>query len=176
MRGHQSSNESFEFSWSKWVPNKCNIFMWRAFIDRLPTKMSLLRRNILVDNQACVWCESSDETVEHILTGCGISTGVWNAITSWCRILGSFIFHVKDLVNLHDYSGASGNRKFVIHGIIIIACWRMWRARNEKVFSNKDPNVVEMVVDIKSLSFLWYKHRFKHGVVDWDRWCMFDLM
>ena len=87
-----------------------------------------------------------------------------------------FVFHIHDLMEMHEHCGASGNKKMVLHGIIIIACWRMWRARNEKNFSNKDPNVVEMVADIKTLGFLWYKHRFKQGVVDWDRWCTFDLM
>ncbi|XP_022007309.1 uncharacterized protein LOC110906495 [Helianthus annuus] len=49
-------------------------------------------------------------------------------------------------------------------------------ARNEEVFSSKEPNVVEMIADIKTLGFLWYKYRFKGKVVDWDQWCSFDLM
>ncbi|XP_022030879.1 uncharacterized protein LOC110931811 [Helianthus annuus] len=138
--------------------------------------MALLRRSIPVDNSLCVWCDCSEETIEHILTGGCFSTGVWNAITTWCRISGIYAFHVKDLVDMHDYSGLVGNRRIVLHGIIIITCWTMWRARNEKLFSNKDPNVIEMVADIKTLGFLWYKHRFKQGVVDWERWCRFDLM
>lgn len=145
MRGTPSSVGRFGFRWSKWVPNKCNIFMWRAYLDRLPTKMALLRRNIPVDDQSCAWCESNEETIEHILTGCGISAGIWNALSRWCRIPGMFVFHVHDLMEMHEHCGASGNKKMVLHGIIIIACWRMWRARNEKIFSNKDPNVVEMV-------------------------------
>ena len=119
-----------------------------------------------MDDQSCAWCESNEETIEHILTGCGISAGIRNALSRWCRIPRMFVFHVHDLMEMHEHCGASGNKKMVLHGIIIIACWRMWRARNEKIFSNKDLNVVEMVVDIKTLGFLWYKHRFKQGVVD----------
>ncbi|XP_035831959.1 uncharacterized protein LOC118481001 [Helianthus annuus] len=176
LRGSETGDVRSGFTWSKWVPMKCNIFMWRAFLDRLPTKMALIRRNIMVDNHLCVWCESNEETVEHILTGCSISAGIWNGISRWCRIPGMFVFHVNDLVKMHEHCAMSGNKKMVIHGIIIIACWRLWTARNEKVFSSKDPNVVEMLTDIKTVGFLWYKHRFKGGVVDWDRWCSFELM
>ncbi|XP_022041679.1 uncharacterized protein LOC110944328 [Helianthus annuus] len=130
--------------------------------------MALSRRNIMGENLFCVWCETSDESIEHVLTGCPVSAGVWNAITNWCRIPGMFVFHVKDLVEFHEHCGVSGIYKTVIHGIIIIACWRMWKARNDKVFANKDTSVAEMVADIKSLGFLCYKHRLKQGVVDWD--------
>ncbi|XP_021979888.1 uncharacterized protein LOC110875998 [Helianthus annuus] len=176
LRGSETDDVRSGFSWSKWLPMKCNIFMWRAFLDRLPTKMALMRRNITVDNHLCVWCESNDETVEHILIGCRILAGIWNEISRWCRISGMFVFHVNDFVEMHDHCAMSGNKKMVLHGIIIIACWGMWRAGNEKVFSSKDPNIVEMIADIKTLGFLWYKHRFKGGVIDWDRWCSFDLM
>ncbi|XP_076913746.1 uncharacterized protein LOC143572474 [Bidens hawaiensis] len=176
LRGTGTNGDNFGFSWSKWIPNKCNIFMWRAVLDRLPTKTALGRRNIPVDNQLCVWCNNNEESIEHILTGCSISAGIWNGVSTWCKVPGMILFHVNDLVSMHDHCRVSGNKKTILHGIIIIACWRMWRARNEKIFSSKEPNVVEMIADIKTLGFLWYKHRFKGGVVDWDRWCSFDVM
>ncbi|XP_021996298.1 uncharacterized protein LOC110893499 [Helianthus annuus] len=128
--------------------------------------MALVRRNILMDNQLCVWCDIEEETVEHIFTGCVISAGVWNGVSRWCRIPDIFAFHVKDLVNMHEVCGTSGIKKAVLHGVIIIACWILWRARNDKIFSNKESKVVDLVADIKTLGFLWYKHRCKEGVVD----------
>ncbi|XP_022003580.1 uncharacterized protein LOC110900800 [Helianthus annuus] len=109
------------------------------------------------------------------LPGCFMAMGVWNEISTWCKIPRPFVFHVNDLVHLHEHSGVSGVKKTILHGIIIIICWRLWRARNDKVFNSKDPNVVELVAEIKSLGFLWYKYRFKGGVVDWTRWCTFDV-
>ncbi|KAJ0892121.1 putative RNA-directed DNA polymerase [Helianthus annuus] len=35
LNGSPVNSLTFEFRWSPWVPNKCNIFMWRAFLDRL---------------------------------------------------------------------------------------------------------------------------------------------
>ncbi|KAJ0586913.1 putative reverse transcriptase zinc-binding domain-containing protein [Helianthus annuus] len=151
MRGSNNEAVTFGFKWSKWVPTKCNIFMWRAYLDRLPTKTALIKRRIMIENNICDWCESNEETIEHILTGCAFSMGVWTAITTWCKVPRSFVFHVKDLVEMQDYSGVSGNKKEVLHGVIIITCWCLWRARNDKVFSNKMPNVTDLVADIKGL-------------------------
>ncbi|MFS7981488.1 hypothetical protein Hanom_Chr10g00951551 [Helianthus anomalus] len=104
----------------------------------------------MVENHLCVWW---DEMVEHILTGCHISAGIWNGISIWCKIPGMFVFHVNDLVEMHEHCAISGNKKMVIHGIIIIGRWRLWTARNEKAFSSKDPNVVEMIAEIKTVGF-----------------------
>ncbi|XP_076936463.1 uncharacterized protein LOC143603585 [Bidens hawaiensis] len=113
LRHTGNSDERFGFTWSKWVPIKCNIFMWRVFLDRLPTKMALLRRSVPVDNPICIWCETCDETIEHLLTGCGIAAGVWNGISSWCRIPGMVVFHVSDLVEMHEHCAISGNKKTI---------------------------------------------------------------
>lgn len=176
LLGNPGNSSNFEFQWSSWVPNKCNIFMWRAFLDRLPTKMALVHRNMVIDNIFCPWCEAYEESIEHLITGCVVAHGVWDKISLWCRIPRAIVFHVKDVVLLHDQDRGSATRKAVLHGIVVITCWRLWKARNEKVFNGVDPNVVTLVADIKALGFLWYKNRFKGGVVDWERWRVFDVM
>lgn len=51
----------FVLEWSKWVPLKCNIFMWRAEVDRIPSLVVLDRRTIQVENQICSQCDSRVE-------------------------------------------------------------------------------------------------------------------
>ncbi|XP_021996375.1 uncharacterized protein LOC110893584 [Helianthus annuus] len=75
MKGSTNNGVQFSFSWSKWVPLKCNIFMWRLFLDRLPTKKALIRRNIHVDSPLCCWCEIEEEMAEHILLALGFRPG-----------------------------------------------------------------------------------------------------
>ncbi|XP_021995585.1 uncharacterized protein LOC110892744 [Helianthus annuus] len=55
-----------QFDWCKWITLKSNVFMWRAFLERLPTKVALIKRNIQVENNNCIFCDDSDETAEHI--------------------------------------------------------------------------------------------------------------
>ncbi|XP_076949911.1 uncharacterized protein LOC143622733 [Bidens hawaiensis] len=99
-------------------------------MDRLPTRKSV-----------CPLCEMSGETADHIMTGCGVSSVVWDHISRWCKFPPIFGFTVRDLLELYKIINVVTIKKEALHGIIIIACWRIWKARNEKVFEGKAVNV-----------------------------------
>ncbi|KAF5753621.1 putative RNA-directed DNA polymerase [Helianthus annuus] len=132
LKVDSSISNGLVFKWCSWIPNKCNIFMWRALRDRIPTTKALLRRNVNVGEDVCRLCGDSEETL----------TGV---------------------------------KKEMVYGILIVSCWRIWKARNDKAFSNIAPDVVKIVADVKALGFLWYKSRYKKDTVDWKRWCHFNF-
>ncbi|KAJ0577354.1 hypothetical protein HanIR_Chr05g0235021 [Helianthus annuus] len=46
---------------------------------------------------------------------------------------------------------------------------------NEKIFNGADSNVVQIVSDVKSMGYLWYKSRHKEGTIDWRNWCNFSF-
>ncbi|KAJ0492580.1 putative reverse transcriptase zinc-binding domain-containing protein [Helianthus annuus] len=69
-----------------WVPTKCNIFIWRANLDRIPTRQALVRRNIMIDLEDCVLCGEAIESVDHIFTTCDISLRVWNRLSVWAKL------------------------------------------------------------------------------------------
>ena len=41
LKGADVLDDDSRFTWCKWIPNKCNIFMWRANMDRIPTLHAL---------------------------------------------------------------------------------------------------------------------------------------
>ncbi|PWA81382.1 reverse transcriptase domain, Reverse transcriptase zinc-binding domain protein [Artemisia annua] len=178
LLGPVNSDESYMYKWCKWIPNKCNIFMWRANMDRIPTMTALRRRNIVVGDGFCTLCGEAEETTDHIFTACSVASGVWGGISSWCKIPPLFMFSFKDVFQLINHLDGSKTRKEVIYGLLILTCWCLWKARNDKIFNNREANVVHIVSDVKVLGFLWYSSRFKEGKVDWKRWCHFrvDLM
>ncbi|XP_022014457.1 uncharacterized protein LOC110913948 [Helianthus annuus] len=102
--------------WYKWIPDKCNIFMWRALLDRLPTKTTLSRTDIHMENTLCAFCEDGEETVVHVFTGCGFSMGVWDAILRWCGIPNFFAFSLKYVMDMPKINGLSPVRKEIIRG------------------------------------------------------------
>ncbi|KAM0031085.1 putative reverse transcriptase zinc-binding domain-containing protein [Helianthus debilis subsp. tardiflorus] len=116
------------------LPDKCNIFMWRALLDHLPTKLALRRRNIHEDNALCVLCEDGEESVDHLFTGCGIFMGVWEGILRWCGLPNFFASSLKDVVEIHNMDGLSNLRKEIVRGAVIACCWRIWKTRNEQIF------------------------------------------
>ncbi|XP_022015087.1 uncharacterized protein LOC110914609 [Helianthus annuus] len=97
--GNSNQNAGrFVYVWCKWVPNKCNIFMWRAELDRLPTKLALRRRSIQVEDTVCSLCGEGEETVDHLFTTCSVLCGVWSVLSSWCKVPQMYAFTFKDLM------------------------------------------------------------------------------
>ncbi|XP_021971086.1 uncharacterized protein LOC110866041 [Helianthus annuus] len=163
--------------WSKWVPSKCNIFMWRAILDRLPSKRALRRRNIVVEDPMSSFCGEVEETMDHLFTACTLASNVWHAISTWCKIPEIFAFSVFDLSKIHKHARVSRVFKAeVVKGLIVIACWKIWKARNEKIFQQSSSNARDIVEAIKSIGFLWFKHRQKRICIEWDDWRCFNLM
>ncbi|KAM0042665.1 putative RNA-directed DNA polymerase [Helianthus debilis subsp. tardiflorus] len=158
-----------------WIPLKVKIFIWRAEMERIPTRTALNRRNVSVPDLRCVLCDVDAETAEHLFTGCGFSFGVWSVIGRWCKIDPVFAFHVSDLLQLaKDLSGGSWVKK-VITGIVMITMWMIWKVRNEKVFRGKEPKVLDVTTTIKSFSFLWLKSRSRFKDIVWNDWVVYPL-
>ncbi|GJR69755.1 RNA-directed DNA polymerase, eukaryota [Tanacetum coccineum] len=47
--------------WVKYVPIKINVFAWKVFLDRLPTRSNLQHRGVLVSDLLCPLCSSDQE-------------------------------------------------------------------------------------------------------------------
>ncbi|PWA79609.1 RNA-directed DNA polymerase, eukaryota [Artemisia annua] len=169
-------SHSSVFEWCKWIPKKCNIFGWRAELGRIPTAVALSRRNIQVMDVSCPLCGDDEETVDHLFTGCIISTVLWQHISSWCKVQNLFAFSFKDLLEAHNYVGLSGRAKDIFYGIIIIGCWSIWKARNNLKFQQKKVRMEDFIGEVKALGFLWAKNRAKLASLSWGDWCKFVIM
>ncbi|XP_022001887.1 uncharacterized protein LOC110899287 [Helianthus annuus] len=163
------------FRWCKWVPLKCNIFLWRAALDRIPTKTALRRRNVCAGDVMCSLCDADEETAVHLFTACRFSDGVWCGIASWLHIPPIFLFDVYDMQLYINQLECSREKKELLYGIFMITCWRIWKARDENVFKSTSRKSFEIVSDIKSLGYLWYRSRSKRGLVDWKGWQAFHF-
>ncbi|KAJ0532976.1 hypothetical protein HanIR_Chr09g0403021 [Helianthus annuus] len=84
---------------------------------------------------------------------------VWQAISNWCNVTPIYAFLVLDLLNLHKFCHFEKKKRKVLQGIIMIACWCTWKARNDTIFSSKETTGARVIEDIKSLIFLWTKNR-----------------
>lgn len=178
LKGADVLDDDSRFTWSKWIPNKCNIFMWRANMDRIPTMSALRRRNIVVGEEGCYLCGEEDESTDHIFTACRIANGVWVGVDSWCRLSPLFFFSIRDVQVYIDHMRSSKTKKDIVYGVLILTVWRIWKARNDKAFANIETTVAHIVADIKGLGYLWYRSRCKGCKIDWKGWCNFliDMM
>ncbi|XP_022003941.1 uncharacterized protein LOC110901418 [Helianthus annuus] len=91
------------------------IFMWRAELDRLPTKLALRRRSINVEDMGCSLCGEGVETVDHLFTACSVSCGVWSVVSNWCKVPQIFAFTFNDLLELRsNISGTIAKKEGVL--------------------------------------------------------------
>ncbi|KAJ0872685.1 putative reverse transcriptase zinc-binding domain-containing protein [Helianthus annuus] len=170
------ANQNFVMVWSDWVPDKCNIHTLRAEMEKIPTKVALKTRNIIQGDPICPLCSAADETAEHLFTACYIAAIVWNAVSEWCRIPSIFAFSIKDILCFHNSIPVSNKKREAVHGLIIITCWSLWRARNKLIFANSPVRIDRIISEIKALGFLWFSNRSKHKGISWEEWASFINM
>ncbi|KAF5760003.1 putative reverse transcriptase zinc-binding domain-containing protein [Helianthus annuus] len=163
------------FEWNNWVPKKVGIVAWRAEMEKLPTKCALASRNVPVLNQMCVLCGDYAETCDHIFVSCCFAQLIWQILAGWCRIPPIFAFGIKDLLTLHASSSGSRSKRKVIHAVILVAFWSIWKSRNDAIFRQVVPNVTRSIDEIKSLAYLWVKNRSKVVALTWEDWNRFNL-
>ncbi|XP_021980173.1 uncharacterized protein LOC110876305 [Helianthus annuus] len=160
-------SENYVIEWCKWTPLKFNIFVWRTEKNRIPMHSALIRRNVNLDSDACGLCDEGSGSAEHLFTACEVVSRVWLFIGNWLRLPPMLIFSFKDLMEFHRTSNLGKREAEIVHDIIITACWCVWKARNEKVFSMKEPSVNSIIGEIKSLVFLWLKYRSRYKDLSW---------
>lgn len=166
---------NYVMKWAKWVPLKCSIMAWRAEQNRLPTRVALVQRSIVIQDRLCPWCRDVDETVTHVLADCLIAARVWDCISSWCRIPPIFAFNIQDLLQVFTTVKGCKWKKKIVHGIVIVTMWAIWNQRNETIFRGMEPSVENIVSMVKSLSFLWLKNRTRYRRLVWKDWSRYPL-
>ncbi|GKC23369.1 RNA-directed DNA polymerase, eukaryota [Tanacetum coccineum] len=69
--------------WVKFIPIKVNVFSWRARRDRLPTRVNLSRRGVLLDSHLCPLCTAAMDDVQHVSFRCDVARVVLRKICRW---------------------------------------------------------------------------------------------
>ncbi|MFS8030796.1 putative reverse transcriptase zinc-binding domain-containing protein [Helianthus anomalus] len=150
-------------------PSKCNLLARRAEMDRIPTYDALIKRGVAIDEGLCVFCKSEVESVEHIFTSCWFSSVLWLK-----RPIGdsqSGAYQIRGETGCPRY-----HHRFIVSCWCWCWCWCLWMARNRAVFSSKEAMVDDVFSEVKSLGFLWFKHRTRINHISWLDWCNFNML
>ncbi|PWA64830.1 reverse transcriptase domain, Reverse transcriptase zinc-binding domain protein [Artemisia annua] len=122
-----------KLKWVGWTPLKCNIMVWRADLNRLPTRVELVKRGIQLDNELCPLCDADQETSTHLFTGCLFTSEIWSRVGAWCRLSPVFAFDISDLLMLADNQTKTKKEIQALRGIIYTAMWSIWNERNDSL-------------------------------------------
>jgi hypothetical protein len=153
----------FKDFWCSPAPSKLLVFSWQFLHDRVPTKDNLILRGILPHGSdgLCVWCGTVMESSTHLFLHCRMACVVWYEIFRW---LGVVIVMPPNPFYLFECLSAAAKSikdrkgfRFIWHTVI----WSIWLARNNFIFNNVNMEPLELVEEVKVLSWRWSADRLK---------------
>ena len=139
--------------WKGWVPLKCKIMVWRAMLNRMPTKVELCKRGVTLPSDLCNLCDLELETTNHLFTGCVFAAEIWSWVESWCHLPPIFAFDVSDFLKIANLQATSKHSRYILRGIVFTTLWAIWNERNDRIFKGKRRRAIEVVESIKMTSF-----------------------
>jgi hypothetical protein len=153
----------FRNIWKTGVPSKVSAFVWKALLDRIPTRVNLEIRRCLPPDIAsnCASCGLMPEKTSHIFLHCVVARRIWYKLMEWVDV--NFIMPPNLFIHWECWSGGSLNKK-ISRGLRMIwqaAIWSIWKARNDSIFNAIEMRWDEVVDAIKVLSWRWLLERFK---------------
>lgn len=141
--------------WTLHVSAKVKFFDCILCNDRLRTRSNLLHKKCLQPDEVfCLRCPSVIEDTQHLFYNCSPATATWTCFgispnststeTLWCL------------------DGPQGLLADVRNDILLLVHWRIWTARNNRVFNAHDDDssaILRVVVD----DLENWRYRYKQG-------------
>ncbi|GJS85950.1 reverse transcriptase domain, reverse transcriptase zinc-binding domain protein [Tanacetum coccineum] len=164
-------NGGHETLWNRLVPNKVNIFVWRALKGRLSVRVELDRRGIDLDSVLCPCCNDIVETCAHCLVTCDLAMSVWVKVFNWWRVGSANAFSIDELFSSNGSVNVPTFLVRVWQAVIWTFGYFIWKERNARVFGQKVSSTNKIVQDIQLKSFEWITRRSnKYNELDWQQW------
>ncbi|XP_022041986.1 uncharacterized protein LOC110944640 [Helianthus annuus] len=171
------TNSEDSLCWNSWAPLKSNYLLWRALKGKVADKISLEKRGIPIRNHMCDRCGYGIEDTNHVFVNCIWARIVWWQIVVWMRIpppinLGS----LKEVVDVLTGNIGSARWRRIVYTVILATVWRIWNARNLKVFEGQFVSTLRTVDLVKEDVYLWIAYRTKLPKLEWDKWADFNVL
>ena len=166
----QVNGSSQETMWNKLVPNRVNIFVWRALKGRLPVRSELDKRGINLHTLLCPCCDDNVETINHSLLFCNMAWSIWVKIFDWLKGGNVDVFTIGDMFRHNGFRSQSIENREWWQVVTWVTGYFIWKERNNRVFNNKVTSVNKIVQDIQLKSFHWISRRSKNGSWCWQEW------
>ncbi|GJR01675.1 RNA-directed DNA polymerase, eukaryota [Tanacetum coccineum] len=80
--------------WLKVVPIKINIFAWKVFLNKLPTRFNLSLCGLDIPSILCPICSSAGESGSHLFFSCNMASLLLRKVARWWEL---------DLTELNSY-------------------------------------------------------------------------
>ncbi|XP_060969704.1 uncharacterized protein LOC133036942 [Cannabis sativa] len=144
----QMESDLWRILWKVKVPPKVLHFAWKAISGCLPTRTQLLRIKHVPVESLCVFCNSEEESILHVLVDCPFANSCWN----------------RSGVGLNFYTASTftdwfkgflvGGRSSMLEEVLMVG-WGIWKAQNELLWKGRSSTVAEVVRLARNAHFRW---------------------
>lgn len=142
--------------WKAEAPPKVKFFIWLLLRGKTLTAENLRKRGILGPSR-CPNCCRSEETMQHLFLECPVAEECWKRMASigestWTvqSTIGETIYHWRKKCPWKEKRSHLAQR--VWNTIPYTLLWRIWLARNGKVFQDKGHNIRKICHKVKMLA------------------------
>ncbi|GJY19325.1 F-box domain containing protein [Tanacetum coccineum] len=103
------------------IPKKVNICVWRASLNRIPTRSNLASRGLILSSTCCPFCDDAWDEIGHCGISCPRVLPVWRKVWSWWNLPSPVVFpsfSVADVAmgRIDSFGGSRMNK--VLHGVL----------------------------------------------------------
>jgi len=150
--------QAFKYLWKvKTFPNVLTT-AWRVLLGRVPTRESLRRRGVVMQNTLCALCQTKAESCQHLFLECKHTLRVWALSFRWIGIL--FVQHNEIMIHFESFHLVQGSNKqnLIWKGVWAAIVWCIWEHRNLVVFDQGFVDAEEVFHNAQLKSWLWLKH------------------
>ena len=133
---------------------------------RVPIRVNLGSRGIVMESTLCPMCLEAPETVQHVFAGCKEIDGIWPLIARWWDVETPSC-SVDSLIRWEDNISFSAMRRKCFDVVIITAFWVLRNFCNGNIFGTVKSKSSAIFDDIVVRSYFWIRNRLKNCKVNW---------
>ncbi|XP_057450142.1 uncharacterized protein LOC130741304 [Lotus japonicus] len=124
------------WSWEPEAEGLFTAFIWRVLWGRLQTKENLKRRGIITGDQlvTCVFCNTDEESMKHLLFSCPFAAQVWNTYNRWIGLGAALPHDCWSHFPQHGLLFPNKKQRLGAQTIWLAITWSLWLHRNRVVF------------------------------------------
>lgn len=127
--------------WKIQMPHKIRHFTWRACRDVLPTKVNLVKRKVLQDDQ-CEECNLAAENSNHLFWTCKRACELWECSKLVLPFISDLVCSLKDMLWSLCMEVESASE---VVAKMVTCAWALWGTRNEIHHGGKWKTGLELV-------------------------------
>ncbi|KAK2640843.1 hypothetical protein Ddye_022606 [Dipteronia dyeriana] len=156
----------FKEVWLNICPPKIELFVWQLLHGRVLVREVLSRFGIQVcTNLECPFCQSNEESVDHLFLHCKWTWGLWQKCINWW---GLSYYAASTLLDWwrgwRNLCTRKKSRRAWM-SLFFAVVWSIWEARNQLIFKDIPVDSVRMEDMVRFRVGWWFKH-FGGGSLD----------